>query len=102
MNVRILKLISGEELICDVTIDEGESALMSIKEVAQVAMRSNEEGKVQVGMAPFMPYAEEPMTINVNSIALSAEPSRELLNEYNKIFGSGIQLATPNEIASIR
>jgi hypothetical protein len=73
MNVRILKLISGEELICDVTVDEGETALMSIKEVAQVAMRSNEEGKVQVGMAPFMPYAEEPMTINVNSIALSAE-----------------------------
>ena len=91
--IQVVKLITGEEVIGDVTLDNP----ISIKNpcvLQMVPMRSNPE---QVGMA-LAPIA---MHIEKNTISVKQEhviwmssPVKELYNQYNSAFGSGIQLAT--------
>ena len=86
-NIRIIKLITGEELIGDVT-DQG--LAYSIKNaviVALVPSRANPQ-LPSIGLAPWMPYAEnEPVIISKNSIVYEAKPIKEMVNNYNSIFG---------------
>ena len=45
-------------------------------------------------MIPIMPYAEfSKITVKKAQIAIELEPTMELRNNYNKMFGSGIQIA---------
>jgi hypothetical protein len=50
-----------------------------------------------MGFAPFLDYAEEFLTgikISMNNVLCLNTPSTELANQYNKVFGSGIQIAS--------
>jgi hypothetical protein len=48
---------------------------------------------VGVGIAPYMPYAEGKVTIRITAIAAEADADQKLVNEYNRLFGSGIVIA---------
>lgn len=43
---------------------------------------------------PYMAYATGNIKLYKTSIASEAEPDIKMINEYNRIFGSGIQIAT--------
>ena len=50
-----------------------------------------------VAFSPFLEYADEFKTgfiINNQDILITSTPVRELENQYNQIFGSGIQIAS--------
>jgi hypothetical protein len=50
-----------------------------------------------VAFSPFLEYADEfktGFTINNGDILTTSTPVRELENQYNQIFGSGIQIAS--------
>ena len=50
-----------------------------------------------VAFSPFLEYADEFKTgfkINSSDILIISTPVRELENQYNQIFGSGIQIAS--------
>lgn len=92
MSAKVYRLISGEELIGDLLNGTGESLVL--KNVAVIIMQQTKDGQVGMGMMPFMPYAEsEKVTIHKSAIAAECEPALQLVNEYNRIFGSGIQIA---------
>jgi hypothetical protein len=40
-----------------------------------------------------MPYAEGKISIRTTAIAAEGEPDQKLVNEYNRLFGSGIVIA---------
>jgi len=86
-NIRIIKLITGEELIGDVT-DHGMT--YSIKNgviVAIVPSRTNPQ-QPSIGLAPWLPYAEnEQVTITKSNVVYDAKPVKEMINNYNSIFG---------------
>ena len=93
--IKIVKLITGEEVIGEVetSADSSKLTLKSPCALHLVPARSNPE---QVGMA-LVPYAAHGMDHRVH-IALSAivweqEPIDELRNQYNSIFGNGIVVA---------
>ena len=96
-NVKIVRLMTGEELIGAVsTSPDGD---VVVKDVAQVQMVPLQNGNVTVAMMPFAPYAEdEQFTLNKEHVTMLYRPSVELLNKYNSMFGSGIQLVSSGSI----
>jgi len=93
--IKIVKLITGEEVIGEVkdSADTSKLILKSPCALHLVPSRSNPE---QVGMA-LVPYAshakDHEVAIALAAIIWEQEPVDELRNQYNSIFGNGIVLA---------
>jgi hypothetical protein len=67
-----------------------------IKKPVQVVVQPTKEGPM-MGFAPFLDYAEEfasGIELNKADVLCVTTPSRELENQYNQVFGSGIQIAS--------
>ncbi len=88
MAVKLLKLITGEDIIADIKIDGGEVTLKN-----PVRMLITPEG---VGLGPLSPLIKEGSDIKVsaNHIVFTGDVAIEVLNGYNAQFGSGIIQAT--------
>lgn len=92
MNVKIYRLISGEEIIGERFNETSDN--IEIKNPAAIIMQATKDGNMGMGMMPFMPYAEsQKITIYKQALSAQCEPDLNLVNEYNRIFGSGIQIA---------
>jgi hypothetical protein len=75
---------------------ETKSDSFKVKQPVQVIVQPTKEGPM-MGFAPFLDYAEEFNTgieLNKVDILCVTTPSRELQNQYNQVFGSGIQIAS--------
>jgi hypothetical protein len=88
-----LKLLSGEEVAGKFV--EKTDAATTLKEVASIVMMPGaSQGQVGLGLMPFLPYAEE-KTYKFNNahVMVEFDPNVDMLNNYNRMFGSGIQIA---------
>ena len=66
-----------------------------VKQPVQVVMQPTKDGPA-VAFLPFLEFAQEFKTginINRNDVLVVTSPITELENQYNQIFGSGIQIA---------
>ena len=63
--------------------------------------RSTEKG-VGVGLAPYMPYAESDITLYATSIATEGIPAKNMANEYNRIFGAGIEVVSASALSGLK
>lgn len=96
MSVQCLKLMSGEELVGDI-ISDFKDIVIKIKNPATIHLLPNESGtSVSMALMPFLPYSDESVfVIAKESLSVMPfDPSTEFLNRYNKMFGSGIQIAS--------
>jgi hypothetical protein len=90
--IKIVKLITGEELIADVTGD-GITMTLSKPCALQMMPSPNNPDQHMIGLFPYAAYAENhSIDVDVDKIVWNASPVRELYNQYNSAFGSGIQL----------
>lgn len=67
-----------------------------IKEPVQVIVQPTKEGPM-MGFAPFLEYAQEfkeGIVIEKSDVLCLTTPIVELENQYNQVFGSGIQIAS--------
>jgi hypothetical protein len=67
-----------------------------IKQPVQVIVQPTKDGPM-MGFSPFLDYTEEfnlGIEINKSDVLCVTTPSRELENQYNQVFGSGIQIAS--------
>lgn len=67
-----------------------------VKNPVQVVMQPTKEGPM-MGFGPFLEYCEEFSTgieLDSSDILCITSPVVELQNQYNKVFGSGIQIAS--------
>jgi hypothetical protein len=91
--IKIVKLITGEELIADVTGSDITMTLSKPCALQMVPSRNNSD-QPMMGMFPYAPYTEDHcIDVDVDKIVWVANPVKELYNQYNSAFGSGIQLA---------
>ena len=92
--IMCLKLSSGEEVIGKLSF-EG-TAQTVVKDVASVIMMPGQaQGQYSLGLMPFLPYADgKTFAFNSQHVNVQFEPSLDMLNNYNRMFGSGIQIAT--------
>ena len=82
MNIKIVRIVSGEELIGE--WNEKTNTITSPVVMVPVA-------KDQLGFQPWIPYSEdEAMTFKDKHIVVVLTPDTKLQNEYNRVFGSGL------------
>lgn len=88
--IKIVKLISGEEIIADVTLNRNELTLDKPCVLQMMSSRSNPE-QPTMALIPYAMYTDShKVTVKQEHIVWSEEPLKELYNQYNSIFGSGI------------
>ena len=82
MNIKIVRIVSGEELIGD--WNKETNTITNPVVMIPVA-------KDQLGFQPWIPYSEEEaMTFKEQHIVVVLTPDTKLQNEYNRVFGSGL------------
>ena len=82
MNIKVVRLISGEELIGD----WNEETNIITNPVIMVPV-----SKAQLGFSPWIPYVEEEeVLLKEQHIVTILTPDNKLQNEYNRIYGSGL------------
>lgn len=92
MTVKIFKLLTGEEVIGSEESSSSDS--ITLKNPAVILMRQTEDGRFTVALAPYMAYAEfGTVIIYKTAIAADCEPDVKMVNEYSRIYGSGIEIA---------
>ena len=90
MNVKIIRLVSTEELIGD--WDEETKTVTNPVVMIPVA-------KDQLGFQPWIPYAEDDeVQLKEEHIVVVLTPDKKLQNEYNRVFGSGLVLPSEDLI----
>lgn len=93
--IKCIRLPAGEEIIGDI-VSETE-ATITISTPASVLLVPGQSGgsQVSIGLMPWLPYSEDDkFVIQKDKIITTHNPSIDLLNNYNRMFGSGIQIAS--------
>jgi hypothetical protein len=84
--IKLVKLITGEEVICDITVEETHALLKKPYKFMMTA-----EG---LGSIPLIPFSKDEIyKISLNHIMIISEPEDDFLNAYNSQHGSGIVVA---------
>jgi hypothetical protein len=92
MTIKVLKLVTGEEVMGDIDVA---NASLAVTNAVNIIAQPDPSGKMRVGMAPFAAFtADKVVHIYPHAIIADYEPALDILNEYNRVFGSGIQIAT--------
>lgn len=93
MDIRVLKLITGEEVLGEIVSD---SAVIRVKNPVGIAVVRDKSGMPNVGFAPFPLHAESKSGLTVDferqNIVYSYVPTEDFIRNYDQIFGSGIIL----------
>lgn len=108
MNILIVKMINGEEVVADVEYSIDETTL-HLKNPAALGFQRRAEGEEpQLMMGPIMMYSvrgEGTLSVDSRNILYTYEPADNVINAYNGLFGSGIQIASaadlPNNVSPI-
>ena len=90
MNIKIVKLISGEELIGD--WDRNKLTISNPVVMIPVS-------KDQLGFQPWSPLSEdEDIKLKEQHILAILTPDTKLQNEYNRVYGSGLVMPEEEKI----
>lgn len=92
MTVRAFKLVSGEDIIAEL-FETGNDEVYIVKNPAVIVVQRTESGQVGVGLQPYTPFASSSVTLYKSSMIAEFEADMNLVNEYNRIFGTGIVIA---------
>lgn len=91
--IKILKLVTGEEIIADVTTND--DFLKLDKPCAlQIFPSRSDPQQPQMALIPYAAYTEDHVVnVKETDVIWSEPPIKELYNQYNSIFGNGIVVA---------
>lgn len=87
MNIRLVVLTTGEQLLANVT--EQTATHTTINKPAIIIPT----GKGELGFMPWLPYTNVDTTgvvLQNTHVVCAVEPKTELANHYNSMFGNGI------------
>ena len=92
MNVKLLRLKSGEDVIADVTLVDTEDTIKITNPAILMPMGQQlPGGQMAMGFGPWAPFSEEKhFEMPRDWVGYISTPSKDLLNSYNQMFGSGI------------
>jgi hypothetical protein len=96
MAVKLITLKTNHTILADVSEDKETFKLKEPVQVVSVPPRSQSD-QGGIAFSPFLEYSQEfktGITIYKMDVLSVTTPVTELLNQYNQIFGSGIQIAT--------
>jgi hypothetical protein len=93
MTVKLLTFKTNHTIMGDVVKQNGNYV---ISQPVQVVMQPGKEG-MSIGFVPFLQFCDEfktGITLVKEDILCETQPVVDLENQYNDLFGSGIQIAS--------
>jgi hypothetical protein len=98
-NVKILKLITGEEVLAEVSDSIASDKILIKNAVRVVVMPNKLDPKTpNVGFAPWADFSDDKtVTLDKSHIIAIMTPIKEFVNQYNSMFG-GLVVPTSNLI----
>jgi hypothetical protein len=93
MTVKLITFKTNQTILADVT--EQDTVVLA-KQTVQVVVQP-QNGQPMMGFVPFLEFTQEfktGITFNKSDILTINTPVVELENEYNRLFGSGIEIAS--------
>ena len=94
MSIKLVTFKTNQTIMA--TVNYVDANAITVKEPVQVIIQPTKDGPM-MGFSPFLDYALEFNTgirILMSDVLCITTPSRELENQYNKVFGSGITIAS--------
>ena len=94
MTIKLVTFKTNHTILAEIDCTNEEQVVL--KQPVQVIVQPTEKGPM-MGFAPFLEFCEEfksGIKISMDNILCITSPTRELENQYNKVFGSGIQIAS--------
>lgn len=100
-NLKCIRLVAGEEVMGDV--DESSETHVKVRTPASIHLVPGQSSQqVSIGLLPWLPYSDDDVfTIGRDKIVTIHTPSVDLINNYNRLFGSGIQIAGAGTLAGV-
>ena len=96
-DIRCFKMFNGDDVICDVLKELNNE--LEIQNPAAIVIQRSQDGRMAVGLAPYAPFAEDGlMTLYRSAIAGVVKIDVNLRNEWSRLFGSGIQIASAQNL----
>jgi hypothetical protein len=93
MTLKLITFKTNHTILAEVETNGNEIVL---KQPVQVVMQPTKDGP-SIAFVPFLEYATEfksGIKMSMEDVLCTTEPVNELINQYNHIFGSGIEIAT--------
>ena len=87
--IKLYRFISGEEIIGEIVSETLDG--IYLKNVVALSYQPMKDGRLTAGFSAFMPYADGYLQLNPDTISISADIRKEMLDEYNRIFSPIIQ-----------
>lgn len=84
MSTKLVKLVSGEEVVCTV-LNDGDLTL-TIDECIQVGFQSDENGKMGIAVMPWSPSAKFPVEIDKDKIVFVADATDRAVAVHKQAF----------------
>ena len=95
--LRILKLITGEEIVGNIT--ERGGGLISIENPCLLGIAMGPNGKASLQMQPMLIFSEQKVVeLQLNHVIYNVSVAQEIQNKYNEIYGSGIVMPKKQSI----
>lgn len=94
MSIKLLTFKTNQTIIGELNCTNENEVVIS--KPVQVIMQPTKEGPM-MGFAPFLEYCEEfksGIKFSMDNVLCITTPVRELENQYNQVFGSGIEIAS--------
>ena len=85
MSVKIFKLMTGEEVVAEITNETDNS--VSLKNCVASVLQPSRDGKLSFGFVPFGAMVDGDITIKKDKLLFTAAASDDLKNNYNSMFG---------------
>lgn len=103
-NIQVMHFLNGEDVVANVKesmdiIDD--FGFITVENPCTITLVPNPANHEQVGiqLRPWCPWAgSTTMKVSRSHMVYMVEPVRELINQYNQIFGAGIVVAGPDQI----
>jgi hypothetical protein len=93
MSLKLVTFKTNHTIMASVEVKEHQ---VELKEPVQVVVQPTKEGPT-IAFVPFLEFCEEfksGIKISLEDVLCITEPVTELRNQYNHIFGSGIEIAS--------
>ena len=94
MNVKIVRMMSGEEILCDLVKETAKELVMKQPCIIVPSGGNN------LGIAPWMPYAvheDDCMVVPEKVVGFVCTPHEELAKEYKRVHSDTPEILVPNK-----
>ncbi len=93
--VKIIVLLNGQHMIGKVIKEDEKELTIEAPAVILTGEDGKEQKRMSLAFAPFLPFSSDKVfTFRSDMILTTSIPAEALTNEYNRMFGSGLDIIT--------